>query len=106
MRTTGTTNRVLLASIFCIAVLACASAAVRPQKQQSAERGNSMSTQTTNFRLFNPETMAKPVAGYSQVAEVTGGKLVYIAGQVALDKSGTLVGKDDFPAQVEQVFKT
>jgi enamine deaminase RidA (YjgF/YER057c/UK114 family) len=105
MRTTGTTNRVLLASIFCIAVLACASAAVRPQKQQSAERGNSMSTQTTNFRLFNPETMAKPVAGYSQVAEVTGGKLVYIAGQVALDKSGTLVGKDDFPAQVEQVFK-
>ena len=105
MRTTGTTNRVLLASIFCIAVLACASAAVRPQKQQSAERGNSMSTQTTNFRLFNPETMAKPVAGYSQVAEVMGGKLVYIAGQVALDKSGTLVGKDDFPAQVEQVFK-
>jgi len=47
----------------------------------------------------------KPVAGYSQVAEVTGGKLVYIAGQVALDKSGAFIGKDDFPAQVEQVFK-
>jgi enamine deaminase RidA (YjgF/YER057c/UK114 family) len=44
-----------------------------------------MSTQTTKFRLFNPETMMKPVAGYSQVAEVTGGKLVYIAGQVALE---------------------
>ena len=64
-----------------------------------------MSTQTTNFRLFNPDTMMKPVAGYSQVAEVTGGKLVYIAGQVALDKSGAFIGKDDFPAQVEQVFK-
>jgi 2-iminobutanoate/2-iminopropanoate deaminase len=102
---TTVTKRILRASIFCIALFACASSVVRPQKQQSAEGGNPMSTQTTNFRLFNPETMAKPVAGYSQVAEVTGGKLVYIAGQVALDKSGTLVGKDDFPAQVEQVFK-
>jgi enamine deaminase RidA (YjgF/YER057c/UK114 family) len=64
-----------------------------------------MPKQATNFQLFNPETMAKPVAGYSQVAEVTGGKLVHIAGQVALDKSGALVGKDDFPAQLEQVFK-
>lgn len=61
--------------------------------------------QSTNFRLFNPDTLMKPTAGYSQVAEVTGGKLVYIAGQVALDKSGTLIGKDDFPAQLEQVFK-
>ena len=49
--------------------------------------------------------MAKPTAGYSQVAEVTGGKLVYIAGQVALDRSGNLVGKDDFHAQVQQVFE-
>lgn len=59
----------------------------------------------SDFRLFNPDTMAKPVAGYSQVGEVTGGKLVYIAGQVALDASGNLVGKDDFHAQTEQVFK-
>ncbi len=57
------------------------------------------------FRLFNPETMAKPTAGYSQVAEVTGGKIVYIAGQVALDQSGNLVGKDDFAAQVQRVFE-
>jgi enamine deaminase RidA (YjgF/YER057c/UK114 family) len=49
--------------------------------------------------------MAKPTAGYSQVAVVTGGNLVYIAGQVALDPSGNFVGKDDFRAQVEQVFK-
>ena len=58
-----------------------------------------------NFRLFNPDTMAKPAAGYSQVGEVTGGKVVYIAGQVALDASGNLVGKDDFRAQTEQIFK-
>ncbi len=55
--------------------------------------------------LFNPETMFSPTAGYSQVAEVRGGKLVYIAGQVPFDKSGHLVGQDDFLAQTEQVFR-
>lgn len=57
------------------------------------------------FHIFNPETMAKPTVGYSQVAEVGEGKIVYIAGQVALDKAGNLVGKDDFRAQVQQVFE-
>src|SRR5690242_10265229 len=47
--------------------------------------------------------MHKPV-GYSHIAEVTGGKLVYIAGQVAMDVQGNLVGKEDFGAQVRQVF--
>jgi enamine deaminase RidA (YjgF/YER057c/UK114 family) len=56
-------------------------------------------------RIFNPDNIAKPVAGYSQVAEVTGGKIVYIAGQVALDKSGNLVGKDDLRAQTQQIFE-
>lgn len=57
------------------------------------------------FRIFNPDTLAKPIAAYSEVAEVHGGKIVYIAGQVALDRSGKLVGKDDFRAQVQQVFE-
>lgn len=57
------------------------------------------------FRIFNPDTMAKPTAGYSHVAEVTDGKIVYIAGQVAIDRAGNLVGKDDFRAQVQQVFE-
>jgi len=57
------------------------------------------------FHIFNPETMAKPTAGYSHVAEVTDGKIIYIAGQVAIDRAGNLVGKDDFRAQVQQVFE-
>ena len=60
---------------------------------------------SSNFHIFNPDTIAKPTGGYSHVAEVTGGKFVYIAGQVAFDTTGNLVGKDDFRAQVEQVFK-
>lgn len=55
--------------------------------------------------LFNPETLFIPTVGYSQVAEVRSGKLVYIAGQVPFDKSGNLVGPEDFLAQAEQVFR-
>ena len=54
-------------------------------------------------RIHNPATIHKP-NGYSHVAEIAGGKIVYIAGQVALDKDGQLAGKDDLAAQAEQVF--
>jgi 2-iminobutanoate/2-iminopropanoate deaminase len=59
--------------------------------------------QDREVRLSNPTALSKPV-GYSHVAEVIGGKIVYIAGQVALDKNGELVGKNDFAAQAKQVF--
>jgi len=62
-----------------------------------------MSSQDS-FQLLIPETMPKSV-GYSQVAVATGGKIVFIAGQVGMDKSGNVVGKDDFRAQVQQVFE-
>lgn len=58
----------------------------------------------TNFQLLIPNTMPRSV-GYSQLAVVTGGAVVFIAGQVALDKSGNVVGKDDFKAQIQQVFE-
>jgi enamine deaminase RidA (YjgF/YER057c/UK114 family) len=92
---------ILPAALFCIAMFGSASFVTEPQERKR----NAAMPEQSNFRLCNPDTMAKPVAGYSQVGEVTGGKLVYIAGQVALDTSGNLVGKDDFRAQTEQVFK-
>ncbi len=55
-------------------------------------------------RIHNPAGLAAPV-GYSHVAEVSAGKTVYIAGQVAMDKAGQLVGVGDFAAQVRQVFE-
>jgi 2-iminobutanoate/2-iminopropanoate deaminase len=52
----------------------------------------------------NPATMPRRT-GYSQIAEVTKGKLVLIAGQVPHNTDDKLVGENDFAAQVEQVFK-
>jgi enamine deaminase RidA (YjgF/YER057c/UK114 family) len=40
--------------------------------------------------------------GYSHVAKV--GKTLYIAGQVARDVEGKLIGKGDFEAQARQVY--
>ncbi|HZS61210.1 MAG TPA: RidA family protein [Gemmatimonadaceae bacterium] len=57
-----------------------------------------------NVQLLIPPSMPKSV-GYSQVATVTGGKIVFIAGQVALDTSGNVVGTGDFRRQVQQVFE-
>jgi len=43
--------------------------------------------------------------GYSHTVSVTGGRTVYIAGQIALDKDGNVVGKGDFRAQATQVLE-
>jgi enamine deaminase RidA (YjgF/YER057c/UK114 family) len=56
------------------------------------------------FTLSSPKTLPPPT-GYSQVAEVTSGKIVLIAGQVAHDLQANIIGENDFAAQVEQVFK-
>lgn len=55
-------------------------------------------------RFSNPAGLSTP-RGYSHVVEATPGRTVYIAGQVALDKDGNLVGKDDFRAQAQQTFE-
>ncbi len=62
-----------------------------------------MSADRPVVRFTNPASMP-PAAGYSHVAEVTGGKTIYISGQIALDRDGKLVGEGDMRAQAEQVF--
>lgn len=42
--------------------------------------------------------------GYSHVVEATG-KMVFVAGQIALDKDGKVVGPGDMKAQTRQVLE-
>jgi len=60
-------------------------------------------TDESKFRVFSPPQLP-PTVGYSHLAEVTGGKIVYIAGQVAMDASGNIVGSGDYRVQLDQVF--
>jgi enamine deaminase RidA (YjgF/YER057c/UK114 family) len=54
--------------------------------------------------FLSPNTLMTP-AGYSHVAKINSGTIVYLAGQVACDASGKLIGEGDFEAQVEQVYR-
>jgi len=60
--------------------------------------------QAPKIKRTNPPELSKPT-GYTHVVEATGGKTVYISGQIALDKDGKLVGQGDMKAQAEQVFR-
>lgn len=62
-----------------------------------------MTTQNPSVRFINPATISKPT-GYTHVVEVTGGKTVYISGQIAFDSEGKVVGVGDLTAQAHQVF--
>lgn len=51
---------------------------------------------------INPNTLLTP-RGYSHVVTVEGaGKLVFISGQVAVDKEGKIVGQGDLKAQIKK----
>jgi len=54
--------------------------------------------------ILNPDALGKPFGHYSHVARVKASEFVFIAGQVPVDKDGTIVGADDFEAQCAQVF--
>jgi enamine deaminase RidA (YjgF/YER057c/UK114 family) len=57
----------------------------------------------TITRLNPPELGTPP--GYSQIVEVTARRIIFIAGQTALDADGHLIGNSDFAAQAGQVFE-
>src|SRR3954453_18394625 len=61
-------------------------------------------SEPTNIRFLNPVSMP-PANGYTQVVEVTGSKMLYISGQVAIDPAGQVVGAGDLRAQTQQVFE-
>ncbi len=53
----------------------------------------------TSIRFIN-----RAPAGYSHVVEARGGRTLYVAGQIAVDGDGKLVGAGDFRAQIKRVF--
>jgi len=54
-------------------------------------------------KFINPPTLATP-RGYTHVVTASGGKTVFISGQVAFDVKGALVGKGDLQAQATQAY--
>lgn len=53
---------------------------------------------------INPRGLSTPT-GYSHVVTAAGGRLVFIAGQVAANAAGEIVGPGDLRAQARQVYE-
>ena len=56
------------------------------------------------IKIVNPESLGKPMGQYSQITRVKASEYLFIAGQLAADRAGNIVGADDFDAQCAQVF--
>ena len=56
-------------------------------------------------RIVNPSGVSPPLGRYSHLARVRAGELLFLAGQVAVDLEGNVVGEGDVAAQVGQVYE-
>jgi enamine deaminase RidA (YjgF/YER057c/UK114 family) len=56
------------------------------------------------IKIVNPDVLGKPMGQYSQVTRVKASEFLFVAGQLAGDKDGNIVGAGDFDAQCQQVF--
>ena len=93
-------HRQLLTGGLLLAVCLFAfSAGHSAQSKSKRQEKPKMTTQKSSVRFLN-----RAPAGYSHVVEARGGRTLYIAGQLALDADGNLVGAGDFRAQIKQVF--
>ena len=54
--------------------------------------------------MLEPDGLAHPLGQYSHVSRVAAAELLFVAGQVAVDEEGKLIGEGDFEAQMRQVF--
>jgi enamine deaminase RidA (YjgF/YER057c/UK114 family) len=76
----------------------------RPPHADHTEAGHTEARHGEAPRLqrTNPPELSPPT-GFSHAVTATGSRLVFLAGQTALDEAGTVVG-DTLPAQFEQAL--
>lgn len=70
----------------------------------TADKADAKESTSMSRTSLNPAALAAPT-GYSHVTTVRGGTTVYVAGQIAFDQSGKVVGVGDMAAQARQVFE-
>src|SRR5262245_22586498 len=95
-------NRILKRSLAISLLLGIAgfSVGLSAEWTQNRKEKKTVTESQAKVRFIN-----RAPAGYSHVVEARGGRTLYIAGQISLDKDANLVGRGDFRAQVKQVFE-
>jgi len=59
---------------------------------------------SAEINIYNPTELGAPMGQYHHVTRVKSNELLFIAGMLAGDKDGNVVGAGDFDAQCRQVF--
>lgn len=57
-----------------------------------------------DINIYNVKTLGKPLGQYHHVTRVKASEYLFIAGMLASDENGEVVGDGDFDAQCRQVF--
>jgi len=57
-----------------------------------------------DLRILNPDSLGEPLGQYSHMTRVKASEFLFIAGMLAADRDGKIVGDGDFDAQCTQVF--
>lgn len=56
------------------------------------------------IRIYNAAELGAPLGAYSHMTRVRAQEYLFIAGMLATDKAGNIIGKGDFDAQAAQTF--
>jgi enamine deaminase RidA (YjgF/YER057c/UK114 family) len=59
---------------------------------------------STEINTFDAKELGSPLGQYSHVTRVKASEFLFIAGMLASDATGNVVGEGDFDAQAAQVF--
>jgi enamine deaminase RidA (YjgF/YER057c/UK114 family) len=87
-------HRVLIAVLVLAAAGYALAQSAAPQKNEAA----------AEKQFINPSGISTP-RGYTHVVVASGGKMIFIAGQVAFNAKGEIVGKGELRAQATQVYE-
>lgn len=100
----GMRRRKLMKNLLMVVFLTvCALATINAQTVSSKPDKKAKKTKPKKEYIKPPDVF--PGNGYSHAVSVSGGRTIYVAGQIALNEKGELVGNGDIRAQTQQVFE-
>ena len=59
---------------------------------------------TADINIYNPDALGAPLGQYTHMSRVKASEYLFLAGMLAADKDGNIIGVGDFQAQCAQVF--
>jgi enamine deaminase RidA (YjgF/YER057c/UK114 family) len=86
-----------------LGIAAATGAAWSASAAAQTPRGGTSRAAGAAVEHINPKGIAPP-RGYTHVVSASGGRTIYISGQVSTDVTGAIVGRGDLKVQVRQVF--